>query len=150
MYLKILTYQEIIQFKMFNFFKKNKLTLINEYFTMFMKDIEEIISNLKKIKSNNVNLLELKQRKKGSFFLMIEEKKVKKENIKYMKEKAKIKKVIPHMIETIISQLLKYCYYFARYCLYKKSIYDVIAFLSLGVRIIQRTFEFSSSPETLF
>ena len=149
MYLKILTYQEIIQFKMFNFFKKNKLTLINEYFTMFMKDIEEIISNLKKIKSNNVNLLELKQRKKESFFLMIEEKKVKKENIKYMKEKAKIKKVIPHMIETIISQLLKYCYYFARYCLYKKSIYDVIAFLSLGVRIIQRTFEFSSSPETL-
>ena len=149
MYLKILTYQEIIQFKMFNYFKKNKLALINEYFTMFMKDIEEIISNLEKIKSNKDNLSDLKQRKKGSFFFVREEKKVKKENIKYLKEKAKIKKVIPHMIETIISQLLKYCYYFARYCLYKKSIYDVIAFLSLGIRIIQRTFEFSSSPETL-
>ena len=149
MYLKILTYQEIIQFKMFNYFKKNKLKQINEYFTMFMNDIEEIINNLGKIKSNNVNPSELKQKKKGSFFFVREEKKVKKENIKYLKEKGKIKKVIPHMIETVISQLLKYCYYFARYCLYKKSIYDSIAFLSLGVRIIQRTFDFSSSPETL-
>ena len=149
MYLKILTYQEIIQFKMFNYFKKNRLKYINEYFIMFMKDIEEIISNLEKIKSNKVNSLELKPRKKGSFFFIREEKKVKKENIKYLKEKAKIKKVIPHMLETIISQLLKFCYYFARYCLYKKSINDIIAFLSLGVRFIQRTFEFSSSPETL-
>ena len=149
MYLKILTYQEIIQFKIFNYFKKNKLNLINEYFSMFMKDIEEIIRNLEKIKSNHANLLELKQRKKGSFFFVRDEKNVKKENIKYLQEKAKIKKVIPLMLETIISQLLKYCYYFARYCLYKKSIDDVIAFLSLGVRIIQRTFDFSSSPETL-
>lgn len=149
MYLKILTYQEIIQYKLFSYFKKNKLKQINEYFTMFTKDIEEIISNLQKIKSNSNNMMELRQRKKGSFIFVREEKKVKKDNIKYLKEKAKIKKVIPHMVETIISQLLKYCYYFAQYCLYKKGIYDAIAFLSLGVRIIQRTFEFSSSPETL-
>ena len=84
MYLKILTYQEIIQFKMFNYFKKNRLKHINEYFIMFMKDIEEIISNLEKIKSNKVNSLELKPRKKGSFFFVREEKKVKKENIKYL------------------------------------------------------------------
>ena len=116
---------------MFNYFKKNRLKYINEYFIMFMKDIEEIIINLEKIKSNKVNSLELKPRKKGSFFFIREEKKVKKENIKYLKEKAKIKKVIPHMLETIISQLLKFCYYFARYCLYKKSINDIIAFLSL-------------------
>ena len=78
------------------------------------------------------------------------ENKKKKINKKNSFEKTKIKKIIPEMIETLITYLLKHCYNFAKYCLYKNYFHDCIAFLSLGMRIIKSSFSFSSSPETLF
>ena len=53
------------------------------------------------------------------------------------------------MIETLITHLLNYCYNFAKYCLYNKNLNDCIGFLSLGIRLMQKTFLFATSPDTL-
>lgn len=149
-YFKILTYQEIIQYKIYKYFKNNKLKQIYDYFTLFIKEIEEIIINLKNIKLNKFESFDDIQRKRESFLNYSLENKKKKINKKNSFEKTKIKKIIPEMIETLITYLLKHCYNFAKYCLYKNYFHDCIAFLSLGMRIIKSSFSFSSSPETLY
>ena len=149
MYMKILTFNEMIEYKLYIYFKNKTMYKFTKYFTIFIKDITEIINNLIQISSNKINKDNedfQKIEKKFSFFHL---KKNSKKNLKYLLQKNTIKKIIPEMIETLITRLLNFCYNFAKYCIYKRSLYESIAFLSLGIRLIQKSFLFATSPETL-
>ena len=136
MYIKIRSYQEIIQYKFYKYYKMKNLNKINKYFAIFVKDIEEIINSLNYINPKNdfKNNEDIRKRAISFYYFKKGNKKTK----KYLEEKKKIKKIIPEMIEILITHILNYCYNFAKYCLYKKNLYDSIAFLSLGIRLIQK------------
>ena len=169
MYLKIISYQKLLQHKLYKYFKSKKITKINNYFSSFSEVINEMIENLEKLKLKKKYFFDENDRK--MFFLDINnisnkkvkrslshhEDDIKKENKKESKEKqknavkrCKIKKLILDISETIITQLLKYCYNFAKYCTYKSKVYDAIAFLSLGMNLIRKMIDYASSPEILF
>ena len=147
-YIKILSYQEIIRYKFYKYYKKKNLNKISKYFAIFAKDIEEIINNISNInpKNNCKNNEDIRKKRTVSLYYFKKENKIKQ---KYLEEKKKIKKIIPEMIETLITHILNYCYNFAKYCLYNKNLYDCIGFLSLGMRLMQKTFLFTTSPDTL-
>ena len=149
MYIKILSYQEIIQYKIYKYYKEKNLNKINKYFIIFIKYIQEIINNINYINpSINFNNQNDFIRERRASFLILKKREIKKKQ-KYALEKNKIKKVIPEMIETLITHLLNYCYFAARYCIYKKDIYESITFLSLGMRLINKCLLFATSPDTL-
>ena len=150
-YIKILSYQEILRYKMYKYFKEKRIRKINSYFSIILNSIMEIIMNLNIISNNknNNNFRDIYSKSVKSPMFISFKKENKKENKKYLNDQIKIKKIIPGMIETIISHLLEYCFNFAKYCIYKNRIYDGIAILSLGMRLIQKTFVFVTSPDTL-
>ena len=150
-YIKILSYQEIIRYKMYKYFKEKKIRKINNYFSIILNSIIEIIMNLNNISNNknNNNFRDIYSKSVKSPLFISFKKENKKENKKYLNDQIKIKKIIPGMIETIISYLLEYCFNFAKYCIYKNRIYDSIAILSLGMRLIQKCFMFVTSPDIL-
>ena len=150
-YIKILSYQEILRYKMYKYFKEKRIRKINSYFSIILNSIMEIIMNLNIISNNknNNNFRDIYSKSVKSPMFISFKKESKKENKKYLNDQIKIKKIIPGMIETIISHLLEYCFNFAKYCIYKNRIYDGIAILSLGMRLIQKTFVFVTSPDTL-
>ena len=143
-YIKILSYQKIIQYKIYKYFKEEKINKLKKYFSIFINDIQEIITNLNKINSNKKNNEPIKRR--SFLYFKVESIKDKK---RYLKQKNKIKKIIPDMADTLITLLLSYCYHFAKFCIYKNNINDCFLFLSLGVKLIQQSFRFVSSPESL-
>ena len=143
-YIKTLTYQKIIQYKIYQYVKEEKIHKLKKYFNIFINNIQEIISNLYKI---NLNIKNNEQPKRRSFLYYKKENQ--KDKIKYLKQKNKIKTIIPDMADTLITLLLNCCYHYAKFCIYKNNMNDCIAFLSLGIKLIQLSFRFASSPETL-
>lgn len=169
MYLKIISYQELLHHKLYKYFKSKKISKINNYFLSFSEVINEMIENLEKLKlkknysyderDSKMLLLDINyiSNEKVKRSLSQHEDNIKKENKKESKEKqknvikrCKIKKLILDISETIITQLLKYCYNYAKYCAYKSKVYDAIAFLSLGMNLIRKIIDYTASPEILF
>jgi len=52
--------------------------------------------------------------------------------------------------ECILSLILRQCYNYAQFCIHQQLLYDCIAFLSLGERLIKNTSHFFKSPDTHF
>ncbi len=52
--------------------------------------------------------------------------------------------------ECILTLILRQCYNYAQYCIHKQLLYDCIAFLSLGERLIKNTSHFFKSPDSHF
>ena len=50
--------------------------------------------------------------------------------------------------ESIISLILRQCYNYSQFCIHQNLLYDTIAFLSLGERLIRNTSEFFISPDS--
>ena len=50
--------------------------------------------------------------------------------------------------ECIISLILRQCYNYSQFCIHQNFLFDAIAFLSLGERLIRNTSEFFISPES--
>ena len=167
MYLKIIAYQELLHHKLYKYFKSKKITKINNYFSSFSEVINEMIENLEKLKlkkkysfdenDSKMTLLDINnisyEKVKRPLSHNEDKKENKKESIEKQKKvvkRSKIKKLILDISETIITQLLKYCYNFAKYCIYKSKVYDAIAFLSLGINLIKKTIDYTASPEILF
>ena len=181
MYFKILTLQELIEYKMLRYHKTEKLNSIQNYFTMFFKSIQEMCTNLDSLKMKIIPNKYIKmERKRQSVFLFSSfgrmkdnfkalktslsshnfNKKNKRDvsrnknkaynltNEKIMNNKL-IKNIIPEITEIIITQSLRNIANFSKYCINKGNILDAIGFLSIGQRLIQETFSFVSSPESL-
>ena len=70
MYFKILTLQELIEYKMLRYHKTEKLNSIQNYFTMFFKSIQEMCTNLDSLKMKIIPNKYIKmERKRQSVFL---------------------------------------------------------------------------------
>ena len=169
MCLKIISYQEILQHKLYKYFKSKKMTKINNYFSSFTEVINEMIENLIKLKLkkkysfdendskmffNDINTVN-NENIKRSFsykedYIKNENEKEYKNEQKNIMKRSKIKQLISDISEIVIAQLLKYCYNFAKFCIYKSSVYDAIGFLSLGMNLIRKIIDYTASPETLF
>ena len=50
--------------------------------------------------------------------------------------------------ESIITLILRQCYNYSQFCIHQNLLYDTIAFLSLGERLIRNTSEFFISPDS--
>jgi hypothetical protein len=120
MYIKIRSYQEIIQYKFYKYYKMKNLNKINKYFAIFVKDIEEIINSLNYINPKNdfKNNEDIRKRAISFYYFKKGNKKTK----KYLEEKKKIKKIIPEMIEILITHILNYCYNLQNIAYIKKFI----------------------------
>ena len=52
--------------------------------------------------------------------------------------------------ECILTLILRQCYNYAQFCIHQQLLYDCIAFLSLGERLIKNTSHFFKSPDSHF
>ena len=65
--------------------------------------------------------------------------------IKHKKKKEDIQCFLEFTIEFILSK----CVYLSKYCIYQENIKEAIYFLSLGINLINNTFNYIRSPKTL-
>ena len=106
--------------------------------------IQKIIhkKNLKYYKSSNISKFNkyIKKENKNinKWLLLINE--LTKNN--YNKEKTKC------FLEFIITFLLQKCINLSKHCIYKENYREAVCFLSLGINLINRSFQFFKSPES--